>query len=102
MEKRFAEIWTKEEERELAKLAKAYKRLDQQVKDKTAERDALKAQMMAALAAKSQTEAPAGMFRISWTQTISRIFDQKKFKAEHATLYSRYQVDSTRNNFAVK
>lgn len=102
MDKRFEAIWTRDEEKELAKLAKAWKKLDTQVKDLTAQRDALKAQMTAALESKGQTEAPAGMFRISWTQTVSRIFDQKTFKAENARLFTMYQTDSVRNNFSVK
>ncbi len=101
MEKRFAGIWTKDEEAQLAKLAKVWKRLDQQIRDQTAERDALKAQMQEILKEKQQSEAPAGLFRISWKQSISRIFDQAAFKAAHAQLYAQYQKESPRQSFTI-
>lgn len=86
---------------ELDSKAAAYFDIMAQIEALTAEAEAIKDSMKAVMVEKTTEELEGHGWRATWHNTNTSRFDSKKFKADHADLYSAYTVKGISTRFTL-
>ena len=86
---------------ELNTKAATYFDLLAQIEELTAEAEAIKDTLKGVMIDRATEELNGDGWRATWHNTSTTRFDSKKFKAEHADLYSAYSVKTTGTRFTL-
>ena len=86
---------------ELNDKAATYFDLLAQIDALTAEAEAIKDSLKAVMVAQTTEELDGTGWRATWHNTQTSRIDSKRFKADHADLYSAYTVKATSTRFTL-
>ena len=86
---------------ELDARVSTYFDLLEQIEALQAEAEAIKDTIKTAMVDKSTEEITGHGWRATWHNTTTSRFDSKRFKADHADLYSAYTVKATSTRFTL-
>ena len=86
---------------ELDSKVSTYFDLLEQIDALTAEAEAIKDTIKAAMVEIEQEEITGHGWRATWHNTNTTRFDSKRFKAEHADMYGAYSIKTTGTRFTL-
>ena len=86
---------------ELNTTAKELLSIRSMIAELEAEAEALTDKIKAAMVEQGTEALQGGGWKATWKNVVSSRFDSKKFKADHADLYSQYSKQTTTARFCV-
>lgn len=86
---------------ELNKQAKLYFDLQKQIEELQAQAEAIKDFFKAQMVEKTTEDLVGDGWSATWHNTITKRFDSKAFKADHADLYSAYSFPQNGTRFTL-
>ena len=86
---------------ELDSRASTYFDLMEQIDSLTAEAEAIKDELKAAMVDSTTEEITGHGWRATWHNTVTTRFDSKAFKAVHADLYAAFSVKTNGTRFTL-
>ena len=86
---------------ELNAQATAYFDLMEQIDALTAQAEAIKDTLKGVMVDRTTEELDGTGWRATWHNTTTNRFDSKRFKADHADLYSQYSIKSNSTRFTL-